>query len=68
MPAIIDKIAGALHLQKQKDAEPKDTPKAPVFDKEKVTVLFVLGGPGVGACITLAIHIKICGNTPSATR
>ena len=68
MPAIIDKIAGALHLQKQKDTEPKDTPKTPVFDKEKVTVLFVLGGPGVGACINLATHPKISGDTLSTTR
>lgn len=82
MPAIIDKIADALHLHKHPKAEqakgadgaaetpsstavssvgpakenvaeatpaaPADKPKAPVFDSEKVTVLFVLGGPGAG--------------------
>ena len=83
MPAIIDKIADALHLHKHKHeatpaapaatedsagpssaaessivpeklavvdtvAAPAATPKVPVFDNEKVTVLFVLGGPGAG--------------------
>jgi len=37
MPAIIDKITDALHLR-----------KSPAFDHNKVTVLFVLGGPGAG--------------------
>jgi UMP-CMP kinase len=36
MPAIIDKVKELLHLNKT------------VFDDEKVTVVFVLGGPGVG--------------------
>ena len=78
MPAIIDKIADALHLHKHPkheevnvadgsanpastaessiapgkdvvvDTIPVTKPKAPVFDNEKVTVLFVLGGPGAG--------------------
>lgn len=67
MPAIIDKIADALHLHKHKDepasasATPAATssasaatkteaaqPASPAFDKSKVTVLFVLGGPGAG--------------------
>ena len=55
MPAIVDKIADALHLSKHpkhdapapESAEPSSS-KAPVFDHEKVTVLFVLGGPGAG--------------------
>ena len=51
MPAIIDKIADALHLGKHpKDdsaAQSTSTPK-PVFDHNKVTVIFVLGGPGAG--------------------
>lgn len=37
MPAIIDKVKELLHLNKT------------VFDDTKVTVVFVLGGPGVGA-------------------
>ena len=65
MPAIIDKIADALHLNKHHKTEEHATAdtaegssapahetttksKAPVFDHEKVTVLFVLGGPGAG--------------------
>ncbi|KAJ7694079.1 UMP-CMP kinase [Mycena rosella] len=36
MPAIIDKIAQVLHIHKQ------------TFDHAKVTVIFVLGGPGAG--------------------
>jgi UMP-CMP kinase len=59
MPAITDKIANALHLHsRNKDehhaasssAQPEATGpiKSPVFDSSKVTVLFVLGGPGVG--------------------
>ncbi|KAJ6547282.1 UMP-CMP kinase [Mycena capillaripes] len=43
MPAIIDKIAEALHIHKDKSQS-----KSPVFDHAKVTVLFVLGGPGAG--------------------
>ena len=29
----------------------KDVPAGPVFDHNKVTVIFVLGGPGAGACL-----------------
>ncbi|KAJ7470492.1 UMP-CMP kinase [Mycena latifolia] len=43
MPAIIDKIADALHLRKDKPGH-----KSPEFDHTKVTVIFVLGGPGAG--------------------
>jgi len=42
MSPIIDKIADALHLHK---GHVKPTP---VFDHNKVTVIFVLGGPGAG--------------------
>ena len=53
MPAIFDKIADALHLNKgtpaaEEKAGETSAPKAPVFDKSKVTVFFVLGGPGAG--------------------
>ncbi|KAH8983673.1 UMP-CMP kinase [Lactarius hatsudake] len=41
-PNLIEKIADALHLP----GSPK--PTKPKFDKEKVTVIFVLGGPGAG--------------------
>jgi hypothetical protein len=54
MPAIIDKIADALHLHKKKDeqdgstTQPTAHTKETVFDSSKVTVLYVLGGPGAG--------------------
>lgn len=45
MPAIIDKIADALHFHKA----PKETAVAsPAFESSKVIVVFVLGGPGAG--------------------
>lgn len=52
MPAIVDKIAGALHL----------TPHKPTFDS-KVTVIFVLGGPGAGKgtqCARLVDDFGFC--------
>jgi UMP-CMP kinase len=62
MPAILDKIAHALHLDKGKEATPveatstepsamatsAEAARTPVFDHNKVTVIFVLGGPGAG--------------------
>ena len=51
MPAIIDKIADALHLHHYKEGQSSaegSQEKTPVFDKSKVTVFFVLGGPGAG--------------------
>ncbi|THG96826.1 hypothetical protein EW026_g5072 [Hermanssonia centrifuga] len=76
MPAIIDKIAEALHLHKghkHEETKPADTtstetstvdkPKGPVFDFNKVTVLFVLGGPGAGKgtqCANLVKDFDFC--------
>lgn len=74
-PAIIEKVAHALHIGhkdeavKKSEAAPASPPevpaphvvpegtaphpavtavKGPVFDHNKVTVIFVLGGPGAG--------------------
>ncbi|KAG7092202.1 UMP-CMP kinase [Marasmius oreades] len=44
MPAVIDKIAEALHLHKNRST----VASTPAFDEKKVTVIFVLGGPGAG--------------------
>jgi hypothetical protein len=40
-PNLIEKIADALHIP---------AAHKPIFEKEKVTVIFVLGGPGAGMC------------------
>jgi UMP-CMP kinase len=90
MPAIVDKIAHALHLDKSKAVTPKADPSpaakaavgkpvtapgtgattttssttasttataSPALDSTKVTVIFVLGGPGAG--MYMFIHCDI---------
>ncbi|OBZ75747.1 UMP-CMP kinase [Grifola frondosa] len=88
MPAIIDKIADALHLHrhhKEAESAPESSApvtalqssteetgivkaqslavesKRPVFDNEKVTVIFVLGGPGAGKGTQCANLVKDFG-------
>ncbi|KAJ6455861.1 UMP-CMP kinase [Mycena sanguinolenta] len=59
MPTVLDKIADALHLHK----EDKPQHTSPVFDHTKVTVLFVLGGPGAGKgtqCTNLVNDFGFC--------
>jgi UMP-CMP kinase len=68
MPAIIDKIAHALHLDKaeahakveeqraEATATTSTAPGPPVFDSQKVTVVFVLGGPGAGMPVQYPIR------------
>lgn len=46
-PNFVEKIADALHLPGSLTHKGEET-KRPKFDKEKVTVIFVLGGPGAG--------------------
>jgi len=53
MPAIIDKVKEILHLNKT------------VFDGEKVTVVFVLGGPGVGGRTRFSYFIQARSYTQS---
>lgn len=58
MSGVIDKIAHALHLDKSSKKHHEDNSAAPTaetaavkqaaFDSNKVTVIFVLGGPGAG--------------------
>lgn len=53
MPSIVDKVAEALHIPRhhahaEAPAVAADA-KTPVFESSKVTVIFVLGGPGAGA-------------------
>jgi len=53
-PNIIEKIADVLHIpgvHKHEDKAPATAggeTKKPIFEREKVTVVFVLGGPGAG--------------------
>ncbi|KIY62306.1 P-loop containing nucleoside triphosphate hydrolase protein [Cylindrobasidium torrendii FP15055 ss-10] len=74
MPAIIDKIADALHIHKKdKDTKADETQPAAAaaastsasqrFDASKVSVLFVLGGPGAGKgtqCARLVESFNFC--------
>lgn len=70
MPAIIDKIAEALHLHKKEDKHAVSdsqaevaSSKGPAFDSSKVTVIFVLGGPGAGKgtqCARLVESFDFC--------
>ncbi|KAI0710430.1 UMP-CMP kinase [Cerioporus squamosus] len=64
MPAIIDKIADALHLSHHKEGHSSSEAtahKQPVFDSSKVTVFFVLGGPGAGKGTQCANLVKDFG-------
>ncbi|KAI0693892.1 UMP-CMP kinase [Cytidiella melzeri] len=72
MPAIIDKFADVLHLRGHKEhpaesssAQPVPAvaykPVSPTFDSSKVTVLFVLGGPGAGKGTQCANLVKDFG-------
>lgn len=73
MPAILDKLAHALHLHNKHPAdshpvEPTADMSAsatptPVFDSSKVAVIFVLGGPGAGKgtqCANLVQDYGFC--------
>ena len=62
-PNLVEKIADALHLpgtHKQEDhmsaaaSTAEGATKKPIFEKEKVTVIFVLGGPGAGVSLSFS--------------
>jgi hypothetical protein len=57
MAPIMEKIAKKLHLHNKGSEEltssTKTDAKTRVFDHEKVTVIFVLGGPGAGTLLSL---------------
>jgi hypothetical protein len=62
-PNIVEKIADALHIPGvHKHEEDKAATTAggrtrkPIFEKEKVTVIFVLGGPGAGVSQSNPTH------------
>lgn len=76
MTGLIDKVAGALHLKKHPEAKvttmdtakapsgaakAEDPAKTPAFDSSKVTVVFVLGGPGAGKGTQCANLVKDFG-------
>lgn len=66
MPAIVDKIAHALHLgirPNSDTAATQSTSTSSAFDHNKVTVFFVLGGPGAGKgtqCANLVNDFSFC--------
>lgn len=50
---VFDKVAEKLHLKSPAQEESKEsketgTKKVPALDNSKITVVFVLGGPGAG--------------------
>ncbi len=57
-PNIVEKIADALHIpgvHKHEDnasSTAEGVARKPIFEKEKVTVIFVLGGPGAGVSLS----------------
>lgn len=52
---LIQKAAEVLHIHKDRQAASSTSgAQATVFDPKKVTVIFVLGGPGVGESIQLS--------------
>jgi hypothetical protein len=53
-PDLVKKIADAPHPPRSLN------PKKPRFEKEKVTVIFVLGGPGAGVSFLSLLHYR-CG-------
>jgi len=61
-PNIVENIADALHTPGADKDEDKATAtaggetKKPIFEKEKVTVIFVLGGPGAGVSLSNPTH------------
>jgi len=60
MSTVIDKISSALHLNKNEAATSKTTPE---FDNTKITVIYVLGGPGAGKgtqCTRLVEDFGFC--------
>lgn len=82
---LVEKIADALHIpgvHKRGDgaeAAPaaEGETKKPIFEKEKVTVIFVLGGPGAGVSLSfshsflfsfvLSLSSTRCANSSSST-
>ena len=61
-PNLVEKIADALHIpgvhKREDDASAapaaEGETKKPIFEKEKVTVIFVLGGPGAGVSLSFS--------------
>jgi hypothetical protein len=72
-PNIVEKIADALHIpsvHKHEDtaaATAGGETKKPIFEKEKVTVIFVLGGPGAGVSVSVQPPYTLRVNSSSSS-
>ena len=63
---VFDKLAEKLRLKSPASEEdcPKpdiDAKKEPALDNSKITVIFVLGGPGAGMSLRIP-HLQVCGS------
>ena len=75
MPSVIEKIADVLHIPHHHhqeahkgEAQPATSAETakptPVFESEKVTVIFVLGGPGAGEYTPYSALCRDSNNPP----
>jgi hypothetical protein len=54
---LIGNVAEALHLKGYKHAQKSSVDRKAVFDDSKITVIYVLGGPGAGRIRCFSFYI-----------
>lgn len=64
---VLEKLAEKLHLKspasKEESAKSETSmKKGPVFDNSKITVIFVLGGPGAGMILHVT-RFRVCSSS-----
>jgi hypothetical protein len=60
---VLDTIAEKLHLKSPATKEETGVDKGPALDNSKITVIFVLGGPGAGMRLQLT-RPQVCSSCP----